>query len=190
MFRVVLFLAFTVIVTVNGCATMGGFPNATMLPNPIFVAANNEEAVWERVIDVLHSHKFQIGRENKLDGVIETEYKVGAGLLEPWHSDSVGFESRLESSLQSMRRRAIIHVSRIEDGSGYLVGVEVFKELEDLTDPPENSPGPATFPEHSPLKRNLDVVVGGSVPSGWIAQGRDPSLEQMLLNSLRARLQH
>jgi hypothetical protein len=142
------------------------------------------------VIDVLHSHKFQIARENKLDGVIETEYKVGAGLLEPWHSDSVGFESRLESSLQSIRRRVVIHVSRIEDGSGYLVGVEVFKELENLTELPENSPGPATFPEHSALKRKPRVVVAASVPSGWIAQGRDPRLEQTLLNSLRGRLQY
>ena len=33
-------------------------------------------------IDVLHDYRFAIARENKLDGVIETEYKVGSGLLE------------------------------------------------------------------------------------------------------------
>ena len=36
---------------------------------------------------------FEIARENKLDGVIETQYKTGAGILEPWHPDTVGLSS-------------------------------------------------------------------------------------------------
>lgn len=163
-----------------GCAPT----RPALLSNPIFVPANNSEAVWERTVDVLHEYQFSVKRENKLDGIIETDYKIGSGVLEPWHHDSVGLDSQLESSLQSIRRR--LSVSVIPADGGYLVGVEAFKELEDPVGLTANSPGGATFQEHTPLQRDLNLVVGQSAPSGWITLGRDPALEQALLQSLRA----
>jgi hypothetical protein len=153
-------------------------------PNPVFVAANNHETVWERTVDVLHAYQFPIARENKPDGIIETDYKVGAGLLEPWHQDSLGADARLESSLQSIRRRVFVTLNPTD--RGYLIGVEVFKELEDLNGPASNSAGAATFQESTPLQRDLDRVVGQSAPSGWIPVGRDARLEQAILQSLHA----
>jgi hypothetical protein len=155
----------------------------TMAGNPFFVAANNHEAVWERAVDVLHDYQFQIARENKLDGIIETDYKTGSGLLEPWHRDSVGLENRLESSLQSLRRRAFVSITPAE--GGYLVGVEVFRELEDVVGLAANSAGGATFQESAPLRRDLNLVVGQSAPSGWTPQGRDHRLEQDMIGRLR-----
>ncbi len=152
--------------------------------NPIFVPGNNEEAVWERTVDVLHDYQFAIARENKLDGIIQTEYKVGASILEPWHRDSVGFENRLESTLQSIRRQAFVSITPAE--GGFLVGVEAYKELEDLPGLAANSAGGATFQESTPLQRDLNLVVGQSTPSGWIPQGRDWTLEQSVLNDLNA----
>ncbi|MCH8829152.1 MAG: hypothetical protein IID45_06200 [Planctomycetes bacterium] len=143
---------------------------------PILVRGNNLEQVWEQTIDVLHDYNFEIARENKQDGVIESKYKIGAGLAEPWHKDSVGFTSRLESSMQSIRRRVFISITPTEDG--FLVTVEVFKELENLVGLAANSAGGATFQESAPLQRDLNVVVGQTAPSGWIAQGHDTLLEQ------------
>ena len=151
--------------------------------NPMFVAANNESVVWERTVDVLHDFRFEIARENKLDGIIETEYKVGSSLLEPWHRDSVGKENKLESTFQSIRRRAFVSVTAAE--GGFLVSVEAFKELEDLAGLAANSAGGATFQESTPLQRDLNLVVGQSAPSGWIPLGRDIALEQEVLNALR-----
>ena len=160
-----------------------GLGPAAMAGNPFFVAANNHEGVWERAVDVIHDYQFQIARENKLDGIIETQYKTGSGLLEPWHRDSVGLDNRLESSLQSLRRRAFVSITPAQ--GGYLVGVEVFKELEDMVGLAANSAGGATFQESAPLQRDLNLVVGQSAPSGWIPQGRDPRLEQDMIRRLQ-----
>lgn len=168
--------------TVCGCV-MSRPQQPVHVSNPVFVPGTNEEAIWERTVDVLHDYPFEIARQNKLDRVIETEYKVGSGLLEPWHKESVGYENRLESTLQSIRRKVIIRF--IPDEAGYLISVEAFKELEDLDGLAANSAGGATFQEHTPLKRDLNPVVGQTVPSGWIALGRDPALEQDLLRRLQ-----
>jgi hypothetical protein len=162
----------------SGCATM---PQATS--NPILIRSNNPDEVWEKAVDVLHAYQLPIERENRLDGTIETDYKVGSGLLEPWHHDSVTVGDRLESSFQSIRRRATVSVTPGQ--GGYLVGVQVLKEIEDPQDLIVNSAGTATFPESTTLNRNLQVVVGPATPEGWILLGRDSNLEQDLLNSFQ-----
>ncbi len=166
----------------SGCASMG--PQAAV-SNPLFVRANDGEFVWERTVDVAHNYLFEIERENKLDGMIETRYKTGASALEPWHPDTIGVANRLESSLQSIRRKAIFSVTPVD--GGYLVGVQTIKELEDVARA-ANSAGAATFLDNNPLQRDLNVVVGQATPSGWINQGRDPALEQALMKSLSAAM--
>lgn len=165
-----------------GCAVPGPPVGNVTVGTPIFVPGTNQEAVWERTIDVLHDYRFAIARENKLDGVVETEYQVGAGLLEPWHADSVGLDNRLESTLQSIRRRAFVTITPTQ--GGFLISVEAHKELEDLAGQAANSPGGATFQESTPLQRDLNLVVGQSTPSGWIPLGRDIPLEQDMLSRL------
>ncbi|MCA9074795.1 MAG: hypothetical protein KDA93_07170 [Planctomycetaceae bacterium] len=169
-----------------GCASPGlGTPPPAYVANPLPVAANNDEILWERTVDVLHEFHFEIARENRFSRVIETEYRTGSGLLEPWHQDSVGLENRLESSLQSVRRKVLVRVLPSEQGLGYLVSVEAFQEKEDLPGVAANSPGGATFQESKPLQRDLNLVVGQSSPSGWIGMGRDVALEQSILQSLQ-----
>jgi hypothetical protein len=181
-----LILACVLSVTGPGCALTGKRVATSTISNPIFVASNNQEVVWERVVDVLHDYRFEIARENRLDGVIETEYKVGSSFLEPWHRETVGYENRLESTLQSIRRRALVSLTPAE--GGFLVQVEAFQEIEDLPGGGTNSPGGATFQESTPLQRDLELVVGQSAPSGWIPQGRDAMLEQDMLHRLNAVL--
>ncbi|MHC4876870.1 MAG: hypothetical protein ACYTGL_10255 [Planctomycetota bacterium] len=162
-----------------GCAT--AVPLTTS--NPMFVPASSHEQLWENTVDVLHAYQFPIHRENKLDGVIETEYKPGASVLEPWHGDSVTSADRWESSLQSIRRKAKVSMTPVD--GGYLVAVEVEKEIEDPDYLIINSQGYATFPQAQPLQRDLDVVVGAASPEGWHTLGRDSNLEQTMLQSLR-----
>ena len=141
--------------------------------------------MWERTVDVVHDY-FEIARESRLDGVIETKPLVAAGMLEPWHRDSVGLENRLEGTLQSIRRRAFINVTPAE--GGYLVSVDVFKEQEDVTTTPDKSAGNSTFQESRPLQRDLSLVVGDSAPDGWIALGHDQALESRMLKQIQQRL--
>lgn len=171
-----------------GCAIPGLGNIAVQGPvsNPLLVATRDEVLAWERAVDVLHELKFEIGRENRLGRVIETVPKTGASLMEPWHHDSVGFASRVESTLQSVRRTAQIQLQPDDAGQGFLVSVIVLKEIEDVPGAVGNSPGAATFNENQPMQRDLNPVVGQSTPSQWIPAGRDLALEGVILQHLRA----
>lgn len=174
-----------------GCASTrprGFVQNSTPkggVQNPVFVSCNDEEWLWERVVDVTHDY-FRIARENRLEGMIETEPKVAAGVLEPWHRDSVGLKNRLTASLQSQRRRGFISIH--PDQGGYWVGIEVLQEQEDVEQTPDNSAGGSTFQDSRPLQRDLTLVVGEAPPQGWIPLGRDASLEQNFLQRLQKNL--
>lgn len=169
----------TAVVTISGCATIPSYN--TPVNNPVFVRANNQEDAWERTVDVVHDYLFEIERENKLGGMLETRYKTGAGVLEPWHGDTVGLDNRLESTLQSIRRKAYVSVTPVQ--GGYLIGVEAHKELEDVAKA-ANLQGAATFLDDSILARDLNAVVGQATPSGWVSKGRDEALEQSMLKSI------
>jgi hypothetical protein len=157
---------------------------ATAQASSVVVAGSNQEVIWERTVDVLHRYQFEIERENRLDGVIETNYLVGSNILEPWRRDSVGLENRLESTLQSIRRRVLVSLTPAGAPGTTLISVEVLKEIEDLPGVAANSPGGATFQENTPLQRDLNLVVGQSTPSGWIPAGRDLALEHEILARL------
>lgn len=163
----------------SGCATFQGF--GATVTNPVFVRANNHEEAWERTVNVVHDHLFEIERENKLGGIIETRYKTGPSVLEPWHQDSVGAANRMESTLQSIRRKAYVSVTPVQ--GGFLIGVEAHKELEDVAQA-ANLQGAATFLDDSVLARDLNPVVGQATPSGWVSKGRDEAFEQLMLKSV------
>ena len=92
--------------------------------------------VWSQVVDAVDDY-FRITREQPvqnsdgiiLDGRIETSYRIGASLLEPWRKDSTAGFERLQSTLQSIRRRCIVIVR--PRGAAYTIGVVVQKDLED-----------------------------------------------------------
>ncbi|MBD3672476.1 MAG: hypothetical protein HUJ26_03020 [Planctomycetaceae bacterium] len=165
-----------------GCHSLPTFSQKPTVTNPIQVRANNYDLVWERTIDTLHEYQFAIAKENRLSGEIETEYKTGASLFEPWHFDAANTWERTEGTLQSIRRKVLVHITQVE--GGYLVSVEAFKELEDLPGVASNAAAGATFRESQPERRNLNLVAGQTAPSGWIFKGRDRALEQSLIQAL------
>ncbi len=163
-------------------------PTGPSVPNPLYVGVatgpQQHEWLWERTISVLHDYHFAIQREDRFASVIETDYRTGSGILEPWHLDSVGMFNRLESTLQPIRRKVQVSLFPAENGSGYRVAVEAWKEIEYIPGLAANSPGGATFSESTPLERDLNPVVGQTAPSQWVRQGRDVELEQAILKSL------
>lgn len=177
-------LILLLLASASGCATLG-LRQAPPAPNPVFVTAASPEMAWERTVDAIHDFRFPIIRESKLDGVIETDYVVGSGVFEPWNRDSIGLTNRLEDTFQSTRRRLRVRLTPAQ--GGYLVSVEAFKEKEDTRGPVENSTGGDTFQTNQTLQRDLNVIDEIDAPSGWIPLGRDPALEQEVLERIRAR---
>lgn len=154
--------------------------------NPLVIPTNDFEAVWNKTVAVADRY-FDIASENRLSRTIVTQPRIGATLLEPWSGDSVGLSERLESSLQTIRRFAIIKVDPAPNG-GYLVKVEVRKELEDLIKPDRQAAGRAVFNNDFPVNRTREIVGPVPVPVGWIPRGRDPQLEQAILAGVRDAL--
>ncbi len=178
-----------------------GLPGAPPLPpadalaagNPLLVPVTDREFVWNQVVDAVDDY-FPIASEQRVrlvggvltEGRIETYPIEGATALEPWRRDSTrGFE-RWHSTLQSVRRRAVVRVT--PQAQGYAIDVAVFKELEDLSRP-EHAPVGSNFLRHdgSLVRVELDREAGPAT-LGWIPQGRDRSLEQQILAQLRGRL--
>ena len=151
--------------------------------NPLLVPINDFEAVWNKTVAEVGAY-FDIASENRLSRTIITQPKVGATVLEPWLGDSVTLTDRVESTLQTIRRFAIIKIDPAPAG-GYLVKVEVHKELEDMIKPDRQTAGRAVFNNGFPVNRVREVVGPVPVAFGWIPRGRDPNLEQEILSGVR-----
>lgn len=188
-------------VTGPGLVPGPGTKNAAVIP-PL-----DAEVVWQQMIDVTDDF-FKVQAEQRVvfangipaEGRIDTYPQTGATLLEPWRGDSVGWRERLESTLQSIRRRATMRL--IPDPAGWRIETVVMKELEYLPRPMRATTGGASFRNDDSLYRygtplpTLGQQVGDQprpvanpTPNlGWIPLGRDPLLEQRMLSRVLAKL--
>ena len=173
-------LAFAVC-ALAGCAAA---PIA-QVQNPIFVAGGNFDTLWGRTADVVDDY-FDIGRESRLEGRIETVPRPAATILEPWHRDSVDSDERIDATLQSIRRRCVVQITPVE--GGHSVEIQVHKELEDLPQPAFASAGQAIFRNEAELHREQDIIGPVAFPIGWIPLGRDPKLEARMMADLQRAL--
>ncbi|WP_419194132.1 hypothetical protein [Novipirellula herctigrandis] len=172
---------------------MNNNPPQTFVPNPLELPPAPDGFVWSQVVDAVDDY-FRIAREQPvqnsdgmiLDGRLETAYKVGSSWAQPWNKDSTpGFE-RLQSSLQSIRRRAIVTLR--PQGAGYVIEVVVQKDLED-TDRTQFATETSVSHRHDgTLVREQDRVDDSPQTLGWIPLGRDASLEQAILADIFGRI--
>ncbi|MCG8651315.1 MAG: hypothetical protein MI861_15860 [Pirellulales bacterium] len=163
------------------------------IPNPLELPPAQDDFVWSQVVDATDDY-FRIARQQPvqnsdglvLDGRIETAYRPGASVLEPWRKDTTpGFE-RLQSSLQSIRRRAIVTVR--PRGAGYLIEVVIQKDLEDTDRSQYATESTASRRHDGTLLRQSDFYDDSPRTLGWIPLGRDASLEQAILKDIFGRI--
>jgi hypothetical protein len=179
----------------SGCSSSGPFHSSQLTrifspspvaPNPLPVPSTDFENVWNKTVAVVDKY-FDIASENRLSRTIVTQPKPGATLVEPWSWDSVTLTDRLESTLQTIRRFAIVKVDPAPTG-GYLVKVEVQKELEDMPKPDRQAAARAVFTDNFPVNRTREIIGPVPAPIGWINRGRDSNLEQVILSGIRDAL--
>lgn len=193
-----LVLAGTLLVAMSGCAAgppYGGpmaQPAPVFFANPSFVPYANHEQLWDNVVDVLDDY-FAIKQEEPVrlvgnvltEGRLDTFPTAGATVFEPWRHDSANDYERLESTLQSIRRRALVRV--IPADRGFWIDVTIFKELENVKSPTGSATGSATFHFDTTLTRVVGPLDEQQASEGWIPRGRDTALEQQILEQLLAR---
>jgi hypothetical protein len=99
---------------------------------------------------------------------------------------------RLLCTLQTYRHRVTIVVQPADpqgaEHGGYFVEFIVRKELEDLARPIKATVGNAVFRADPTVDRQTEVIDAGFFESAWIFRGRDPALEQELIQRYRAAL--
>ncbi len=150
--------------------------------------------VFATVADVVSDY-FKIDHEEPVrllgteptEGRIDTYPKVGATIFEPWDHDSADGYQRLESTLQSIHRYAVVKVVPMPNRQGFWVEVAVFKELENLVAPEQSTAGAGIFPHDDTLTRVVNPPGGKDLNRGWVPQGRDMVLEQRILGQLMDR---
>ncbi len=177
------------VLMLGGCLSGPPTGNMPQGVSAIQVSADKYDLMWERAVAILNNYHFMVARESKIEGMIETEYRAGSNLFEPWHHDSVGYANRLESTVQSIRRKAIV---TFQNSSPRLVtiSVRVDKEIEDVPGLAANYEGGATFSESQLLDRDLDQVVGQAGASRWLHRGTDPALEAELMRQIQSAVIH
>jgi hypothetical protein len=164
------------------------------IPNPLPVRVTNHDFAWDQIVDVVSdyfpiqsSQRVQLVGNVLTEGRIETPFQVGASIFEPQHRDSVGSFNRWESTFQTIRRRASVRV--LPDQQGYLVEVQVEKQLEDLPRPETSTAGVAIFrADNSPGNDRVRRVSRSRPSPLWLSLGRDQALEQQILADIRQRL--
>lgn len=175
---------------------------AAMLANPLRVPIADRDFAWDQIVAVVeeyfkveHEERVRLAGDLLTEGRIDTYPVTGATLLEPWRGDSVTTYDRLESTLQSIRRRCFVRV--IPEASSFLVDLEVFKELEDLPRPSMSTAGAATFNTSAADDRGTQPLPSFSQSAGaaraprpinWVPLGRDLNLEQLMLAKVQSRL--
>jgi hypothetical protein len=179
---------------VGGCASAPPLDNPVLIrktadgcENPVLVSPGaptgpSYQEVFEKTIDILDDY-WVIKSADPYDGRIVTIPRIAPGYEQPWKAGNPDPRERLLSTFQTTRQTAVVTFRTGERG-GYLVYVEVLKDLEDVP-----KPGRATvavFQESPTVDRQLDVV-GAPTPGGraWFVIGRDYAMEQLLLQRIR-----
>ncbi|MDR2116652.1 MAG: hypothetical protein LBP87_09775 [Planctomycetaceae bacterium] len=201
-FWTIVFFSFIILFLNGGCSAYRSFGtrefswqlNAPKSNNPIFVEAYDHDFLWTVLVDVVDSH-FEIEREMPIrlygnvltEGRLNTKPKIGASIAELWHADSVGISERIDSTLQTIRRRVEVHV--IPEVDGYMIDVKVYKELEDNKNPlKSNSSANLRFEDEvDSFAKQIDVDTGSG---NWFIVERDTAMEDRLLLEIVYRLKH
>ena len=188
--------ALLVLVAFLGCAgesSPPGQPVPVSYDNPVLLRIANYELLWDGIVDVVSDY-FRIEREDPVrllghtltEGRIDTFPKPGATLLEPWDHDSANSYERLESTLQSIRRYAVVKVIPAQNG-GFWVDVAVFKELENLRRPEHATAGAAIFRNDTSPAPAVKPETPTGANQSWIPQGRDTAVEQRIIGQILDR---
>lgn len=164
---------------------------AEAVENPVTVSPGvptpeSYREVFEKCIDVIDDY-FVILSANPTDGRIVTKPRTAPGYEQIWKGGNPDPRERLLATFQSIRQTAAVEI-RVGERGGYLVGVVVEKELEDLPKPARQLSGAAIFQEGPTVDRQLDVVgAAGVAPvtTQWFRIGRDSATEQLILRRIR-----
>lgn len=170
-------------------------PSAIEVPvaNPTNIGEVDPDFLWRMVIDTLDDH-FRIDSEqpvrkdaqNWMEGRVTTYPEISGTLFEPWRRDTArGFE-RIQSTFQTIRRKATVRV--IPEPTGYQLSVEVMKEQEDVDQSQFATAGASAQRHDGTIVRNENLIRQMPLTLGWYEIGRDLDLERRIMEGILGRI--
>jgi hypothetical protein len=161
-------------------------PPQTAVENPVYVPLGpvSYGKVFENVLSALFDSGFEIFESNRYAGQIETFPRISPGLVLFFKPGSPDPYERLLSTLQTYRHRGSVLIQPADSG-GFFIYVTVYKELEDLSRPLRETSGAAIFRTFNPIERQYEVIDPSVLERTWIPKGRDPALEQAILQRIK-----
>jgi len=174
--------------------TRAGHTPPAAVENPGFASVRDYDLMWEQIVDSVDTH-FKIRREQRVrlvagqlsEGRLETYPRIGSTILEPWHTDTTYGYEKLESTLQTIRRRCIVLVT--PEQGGFWISVEVHKEIEDGGGGGNEQLALDGVRFDGTLRSSVDTDRLGPITDGWVPLCRDVVLEQRILQDILARLE-
>lgn len=154
--------------------------------NPVFIPLGPESygKVFESVLEVLAGYGFEILDSNRYDGRIETIPRISPGVILFLKPGSPVFRERILSTLQTYRHRVSVVIQPADNG-GFFLEVIARKELQDLPRPMKQTAGAAIFRTDNSVERQFEVIDPTVYEVSWIFKGRDPALEQKIIQKLK-----
>jgi hypothetical protein len=169
-----------------GCMSMEDLADKlALVPTKPVEPPNTFIPDWEtHPPQVLGDNGFEIAESNRYDGRIETVPRIAPGVLLFLKPGSPSFYERSLATLQTYRHRVSVVIQPAEN-VGFFLEVIARKELEDLARPIKQTAGAAIFRTDNSVERQFEVIDPNVFDSTWIFKGRDPELEQKLIQRLK-----
>ena len=168
----------------GGC----GSKQAVVATEPICVAAGDTASAMQACEDVLGELQFVIEKLDVDSGVIRTRGLTGGQFFEFWRRDNVGAENAAMSSIHSVQRVAEMSVS--QKGANICIDCNVqvrrlaMESKEDLS----MTRAPGMFSGGSTTLQKLKLTRKQQEGMVWVELGRDPLLEQKILELVNNKI--
>ncbi len=166
----------------SGCLRPHRSVEAGDLPETRAVATQDGDCLWESIQDALRRAGYRLDRVDKEAGIVTTMPETSQHFFEVWRRDVNTGADLWEASLNPIRRWVEVNVS----GGNELL-VIVHKERLSSLDRQFNSTGAAYqyFGENLPSTTGKEKVTAED--DRWVDRGRDPAMEQFVLESILER---
>lgn len=164
-------------------------PSSGISPHTLAQPATGEQLDhwWTATQEALHAERLQIDRLDRRAGVITTLPEGSQHFFEFWRHDVATMGDFWEATANPMRRWVEIRYTPEEGESWREISVIVHKERLSSPDRQFNSTGAAYQYFGTTLPSTTGAARVSREQDRWVDMGRDPAMEQFLLDRILAR---
>ncbi len=145
--------------------------------------------LWNTSKDVLREHMFTISHTDRRAGIITTAPETSGQLFEFWRNDVATATDLWDSTMRTVRRKVEISIGKDPESQTTRLTVTVTRERFTTPERQVNNSIAAfrLFGYELPQEQTGQRISPND--SYWMADGRDPALEQLLLQEILEKSQ-